>query len=96
MDADILSAVLVAFIGGGGFGGILMYLIKRSDRVADLEKKNDRQADGIEALSRSMLILVDVLHDKGLINGESEKVREQLQSYLFKCTTNGYYTHKEE
>lgn len=95
MESNLVVTLLCSFFGGGTIGGIIMYLIKRKDRVLELIEKTDRQAEGINTISTSLLMLLEALHEQGVINGQSEHIRKELNNYLIECTSKGYYVRKD-
>ena len=85
MDYEKIITALVGFIFASN--GILIYMIKRRDKVSILMKMNNRQAGQISMLNAALLAvlgamesLVDALHDKNVLNGNAEKVKDNLRS----------------
>lgn len=93
---ELLIPILTSLIASGGVSGIFMYYLKKKDRVSQLEKITDRQAEGIAVMTEAFLVLIEALHKRGLVNGESEHIRQDLEDYLFKCTENGLYVKRED
>lgn len=87
--AQFFLAVLTALLSCGGTSAIVLYRLKRKDKVEQLLRTVERQSEGIACLVRSQVLIAEVLHAKGMINGESEKIRQQLQEYLVSCTQRG-------
>lgn len=90
--------VLVALISSG----MLTTLInKKSRHQADVDRiaavcdkviKNcDRQAEGLSVVMESMSMLLEVMHERGIVNGESEHVRQAINTYLMACAERGLY-----
>ena len=40
-------------------------------------------------MTEGFVVLLDALHKKGMVNGESEHVRKSMNDYLLKNTKNG-------
>lgn len=94
---QILSSPLaVALLSSGTISSIFLWWFKRNDKIADIKKTTDRQAEGIAVLTEGFLILLEALHKQKLINGESEHCRKDLENYLLKNTKNGLYTKTED
>ena len=93
---NLILPLVTSLLASGGVSGVLMYYLRKKDRVAQLEKITDRQAEGIAVMTEAFLVLIEALHKRGLVNGESEHIRRDLEEYLLKCTENGLYTKKEE
>ena len=94
----ILVPVFVAVLSSGAFTAIVNKILSRKSDVSTLSKscseliKNcDRQAEGLSVVMESLSILLEVMHGKGLINGESEHVRQSINNYLMTCTERGLY-----
>lgn len=84
----------VALVTSGTVSSLLMFYLKRTDKVETLNKISDRQAEGIAVLTEGFLVLLEALHKSGVINGESEHVRKDIEAYLLKNTQNGLYTRR--
>lgn len=92
----VSSPVFIALLTSGTFSSIILWWFKRNDKIADIKKTTDRQAEGIAVLTEGFLILLDALHKQKLINGESEHIRKSMNDYLLKNTKNGLYTKTED
>ena len=99
---DILRFVavplVVAVLSSGAFTAIINKHIERKNDTAKLAKRCDavirncdRQAEGLSVVMESMALLLEVMHEKGLVNGESEHVRSSINNYLMTCTERGLY-----
>lgn len=90
MDWNTIGTTAVtALITSGALSSVVMYFVKRRDRINDLEKAVSRQGEGIAVLTEGFVVLLDALHKKGMVNGESEHVRKSMNDYLLKNTKNG-------
>ncbi len=85
MEYERIVTILVGFIFASN--GVLIYMIKRRDKVSILTKMNNRQAGQISMLNAALIAvlsamesLVDALHDKNVLNGNAEKVKDNLRS----------------
>lgn len=80
---EIIKLVGITFSASFASSGILMYFIKKNDRVADLEKKFDRLSEGIELSLEDDIVIFKALR-KGHINGESEAQEGKLNAFFFR------------
>lgn len=92
----VLIPLLVAFVSSSGVAGVVLYFLKRKDGFYNVKKVTDRQAEGIAVIIEGFVLLLEALHKKGVVNGESEHIRRDLEEYLLKCTRAGLYTKKSE
>ena len=99
----ILVPVLVALLSSGAFTAIVNKILSRKSDVSTLSKscseliKNcDRQAEGLSVVMESLEILLEAMHEKGLVNGESEHVRQSINNYLMTCTERGLYMSQKK
>ena len=99
---DVLHFVavplVVAVLSSGAFTAIINKHIERKNDIAKLAKSCDavirncdRQAEGLSVVMESMELLLEVMHEKGLVNGESEHVRSSINNYLITCAERGLY-----
>lgn len=95
MEGDVIISIVVALISSGTISSVLIAWMKRRDRTIRLSKNANRQADGLVVITETLLDLVDALHEKEIINGQSEHIRKRLQDYLLECTEKGLYMKKE-
>lgn len=82
---EVLPLLLVVLGGGGIVNTLIIRHYTKHDQVKDLCKVNDRQAEELVILSSSMSgvlrvlsLLVDALHEKGVLNGNSVEVKKEL------------------
>ena len=87
--------IVVALLSSGSVAGLITFFLKRPDKVEEIRKNNDRQAEGIAVITEGFVLLLDALHKRGLINGESEHIRADLDAYLLKCAKAGLYSKEE-
>lgn len=99
MNIEVLNIVMV-FIGGVigtlASSGVILHLLKRNDKVMDLVEHNNRQAEGLTLVSKALITIVDKLHDQKILNGEGERIKEELHTYLFNSTKSGFYMKEDE
>lgn len=83
---ELLPLVVILIGGGGILNTIIIRHYTKHDQVKDLCKVNNRQAEELVILSSSMSgvlrvlsLLVDALHEKGVLNGNSTKVKKELE-----------------
>lgn len=85
------TALIACFVSSG----LLMHLVKKHDRVADIEKKFDRLADGVQLGLENDIVIFRAMRN-GHINGESEVQEKKLAKYFYECTMKGYDLSKKE
>jgi len=84
----ISDGIMIALVGALLAGdGIILYMLKRRDKVIHLCELNNRQGRELVVLSTTMdnvleaqELLVDALHDKDILNGNSVPIKEKLKS----------------
>lgn len=92
---EILKLVGIALSASLASSGIVMYYIKKHDRVAQIEKKFDRLSEGMELGLENDVVIFNALRN-GHINGESEKQEEKMREYFFHKSMNGFYLNEHE
>ena len=94
----VVVPVIVAVLSSGVFSAMINKRIERKNDIAKLAKSCDavirncdRQAEGLSVVMESMAVLLEAMHEKGLVNGESEHVRSSINNYLMTCAERGLY-----
>ena len=93
MDTVFLNVILVfagSVIGSIGSSSIVLYLLKRRDKVEELVTHNNRLAEGMALQSEAVIIMLDAMHDKGIVNGNGQQMKQKINDYLMRNTANGY------
>lgn len=80
---ETIKLLGIAFSASFASGGIIMYFIKKNDRVHDLEHKVDRLCEGMELSIMNDKVIFKALRE-GHINGESERQEKKLDEFIFK------------
>ena len=95
--------VIVAVLSSGAFSAMINKRIERKNDIAKLAKSCDAvirncntQAEGPSVVMESMAVLLEAMHEKGLVNGESEHVRASINNYLMTCTERGLYMKEKK
>lgn len=88
---NILLVFIGSVIGSVGSSTVILYLIKRRDKVADLIEHNNRIAEGLALMSECQIMMLDAMHDKGIVNGNGQAMKEKINTYMMKNTVNGYH-----
>lgn len=99
MDTMFLNVILVfigSVIGSIGSSSIVLYLIKRRDKVSDLVIHNNRLAEGMVLQSECLVTIIDALHDKQIINGDGQDMKKRINEYLMRNTAKGYSIDEEK
>lgn len=93
MDTMFLNVILVfagSVIGSIGSSSIVLYLLKRRDKVEELVTHNNRLAEGMALQSEAVIMMLDAMHDKGIVNGNGQEMKQKINDYLMRNTVNGY------
>lgn len=99
MDSMFLNVILVfigSVIGSIGSSSIVLYLIKRRDKISDLVIHNNRLAEGMVLQSECLVTIIDALHDKQIINGDGQDMKKRINEYLMRNTAKGYSIDEEK
>lgn len=99
MDSMLLNVILVfvgSVIGSIGSSSIVLYMLKRRDRVAELVERNNRIADGMVLQSEAVMMMLDALNESGITNGNGMEMKHRIQEYLMKNTYNGYHVNTSD
>lgn len=87
---NILMVFVGSLIGSVGSSTVLLYLLRRRDKVEELIIHNNRIAEGLALMSECQIMMLDAMHDKGIVNGNGQAMKERINSYMMKNTSNGY------
>lgn len=93
MELTLINILLVfvgSVIGSIGSSSVLLYLIKRRDKIEDLVIHHNRIADGLALQSECLVTIIDALHDAKIINGNGEAMKKKINDYLMRNTNSGY------
>lgn len=80
---ETIKLLGIALSASFASGGVIMYFIKKNDRVNELEKKVDRLCEGIELSILDDKVIFKALR-QGHINGESEAQEKKLDDFIFR------------
>lgn len=90
---DLLNILLVfagTLIGSIGSSSVVLYMLKRRDKVESLAIHNNRLGEAIDLLMETQLELIDTLHENGTINGQGKILRDKIRDYQSKCMSKGF------
>ena len=93
MDSMLLNVILVfigSVIGSIGSSSVIVYLLKRRDKVEELVIHNNRLAEGMALQSEAVIMMLDALHEKGITNGNGAEMKKRINEYLMRNTAKGY------
>lgn len=93
MDSMLLNVILVfvgSLIGSIGSSSVLLYLLKRKDRVEELAERNNRIGEALNLVMETQVLLIDTLREGGVLNGEGKAMKEKIEDYLATCTKKGF------
>ena len=93
MDTMFLNVILVfagSVIGSIGSSSIVLYLLKRRDKVEELITHNNRLAEGMALQSEAVIMMLDAMHDAKIVNGNGQQMKQKINDYLMRNTANGY------
>ena len=99
MDSMLLSVILVfigSVIGSIGSSSVVVYLLKRRDKIEELTIHNNRLAEGMALQSEAVIMMLDAMHDKGIVNGNGQAMKQKINDYLMKNTANGYRINNDD
>ncbi len=92
---QIIIPLAVAFTAGDG---LVRYLLERKLKKKDITprliKKLNQNGEGTEVCLRAMKVVLKALRE-GHINGESEMMEEEIDTYFATCTSNGFYIEED-
>ena len=88
MENSIVT-LIIGLLGGGTLGSIIMYYIKRHDRIGDIETAIERLSEGVVLGLENDTVIFEALR-KGHITGESEHQEKKMNEYYHKCTNKGF------
>lgn len=97
VDSMLLNVVLVfagSVIGSIGSSSVVLYLLKRRDKVQELIERNNRIADGMVLQSEAVMMMLDALHESGITNGNGSEMKQKIQEYLMRNTSEGYHVKR--
>lgn len=93
MGLTLINILLVfagSVIGSIGSSSIVLYLIRRRDRVEELTVHNNRLGEAVNLLMETNIMMIDVLHEAKLVNGQGDKLKKKIEDYLAECTKKGF------
>ena len=99
MDSMLLSVILVfigSVIGSIGSSSVVVYLLKRRDKVEELTIHNNRLAEGMALQSEAVIMMLDAMHDANIVNGNGQAMKQKINDYLMKNTVNGYRINNDD
>ena len=99
MDSMFLNVILVfvgSVIGSIGSSSIVLYLLRRRDKVEELVRHNDRIAEGLALQSEAVIMMLDAMHDAKIVNGNGTAMKQKINDYLMKNTANGYRINNDD
>ncbi len=81
MKEEIILLVLGSLFSAGTVGQIIMYIIKKHDRLEKVEKVVERLAEGVTLGLENDIVIFNALRNNH-INGESEKQEQKMRNYF--------------
>lgn len=88
MVNQIILIIIASVFSAGTTGNIIMYLIKKHDRIEELEKTVSRIAEGLQLGLENDIVIFNALRHNH-INGESEAQEKKMNDYFYNCTSKG-------
>lgn len=86
---ELIKTVAIAILTSGTIGTLITRWFERHSRVDEIQKTLAAHSEALEMLVKSQMELLNVLHEKGVINGESQKLRETFSNYMYKSQAAG-------
>ena len=94
---DMFKTIIVALISSGSVTTLITRYFSKHNKVNELENRLEditkvinRQGEAVQALLHSNMELLNVLHDKGTINGESQHLRDEFAHYMYDSQAKGF------
>ena len=82
-----LAAVIISSVFASG--GIIMFYLKKHDRVDELCDKYEALAEGVKLGLENDIVIFAALRN-GHINGESEEQEKKMKSYFYQNSCHSY------
>lgn len=89
----LLNVILVfigSLVGSIGSSSIVLYMLKRKDRVEELTIHNNRLGEAVNLLMETNMMMIDVLHEAKLVNGNGDELKKKIENYLADCAKKGF------
>ena len=83
MLSEIINLIKIAITTSFTSSGVVMYYIRKHDRISEIEKKFDMLSEGIELSLEDDIVIFKALR-QGHINGESEAQESKLNDFFFR------------
>ena len=83
MLSEMINLIGIAITASFTSSGVVMYYIRKHDRVSDLEVKFDRLTEGIELGLENDSVIFKALRE-GHINGDSEAQERKMNDFFFR------------
>ena len=93
MLSEIINLIGIAITASFTSSGVVMYYIKKHDRISVIEKKFDMLSKGVELGLENDAVIFSALRN-GHINGESERQEEKMREYFFHSSMRELYLSK--
>lgn len=87
MVLEIIKLIVTVLSACLASGGVVMYVLKKHDRIHIIEAKIDRMAKGLDLGLENDIVIFRALRE-GHINGASEEQERKLHRYFFECSKN--------
>lgn len=88
MKEQVILLVLGSLFSAGTIGQIIMYVIKKHDRLDKVEKVVERLAEGVTLGLENDIVIFNALRNNH-INGESEKQEQKMRTYFKENSNRG-------
>lgn len=86
---EFIKTVAIALLTSGTIGTLITRWFERHSKVDEIQQTLAAHSEALEMLVKNQMELLNVLHEKGVINGESQKLRETFSDYMYKSQAKG-------
>jgi len=94
---ELIKTILIALVSSGSVTAVITRYFDKHSRVSSMEeqltdivKVLNRQGEAIQALVQCQMELLNILHEKKVINGESQKLRDTFAGYMYESQGKGF------
>lgn len=88
MGKDIILLVIGSLFSASTMGQLIMYWVKKHDRLTAIEKVVTRLAEGVSLGLENDIVIFNALRNNH-INGESEAQEHKMNDYFHRNTNEG-------
>lgn len=87
---DLVFVLIGTIIGSLSCSSVLLYVMKRRDKVETLVVHNNRLGTAVELIMETQMVLIDALSEQNILNGEGRELKRKIHEYMMESTTKGF------